>query len=167
MDQEVNSNDQIKYSLLRFYDFLVQQEFQVVFYDNEYGYLGRGFCLGLENETEGVRILFVKEVEIPQIELLIGGLSAPFDYPYKRASRRTKGDGWFRLASLFEFFIGSRLYSAKEYKTFDAIEFQSAISERVKPNLWFIVEAISNKQEMETWLDKYFDFIAARNSEQR
>jgi len=131
-------------AILRHYSFLINQGFKPSFYNDSYGYLGRGFSLGLENSNRNLRILFVKETEIPQIEVLIGTLLATFENPDERG-HLAGSKGWFRLASLIEFLIGKKTYSHSEYEKLDPVRFQAIMSERLKP----LLPAIFGKFENE------------------
>ena len=72
----------------------------------------------------------MKETEIPQIDVLIGTLLAPFENPDERG-HLAGITGWFRLASLIEFLTGKKTYSHSEYEKPDPVRFQVIISERM------------------------------------
>jgi hypothetical protein len=82
-------------AILRIYSFLLDQGFKPTFYNDTYGYLGRGFSLGLENSNRNLHILFVKEMEIPQIEVLFGTLLATFENPDERGGTWQEVRGGF------------------------------------------------------------------------
>lgn len=153
--------NKIKETLLEYYHFLLDKGFCISFYDDNYGYLGRGLCLGLENKNVGIRVMFVKETEVPQIEILIGTLFAPFDNPYARATR-LRYKGWFRLLSLMEFLLKQSFYSRKEYETLHLLEFQHLISERIRSYISVIFDSLKDERSIGTWINRYFDFIEQR-----
>lgn len=134
--------------LIQAYCFLSNYGFQEKFHDLNYGYLGKGFCLGLENDV--MHWMFWKETEFFHIEILVGTLKALFGNPYDA--------NWFRLASLIEFWSGKKIYSRAEYDALDMMRFQAILAQRIEPWMPNVVEAFK-KENIQSWLEGYFEFV--------
>jgi hypothetical protein len=159
-DKELPQKMDLKNAILASYSFLVSQGLKEAYYDDTYGYLGEGFCLGLQDD--GVRIMFVKETEAPHIEVLVGTLSAPFEDPYARG--RTRGTkGWFSLNGLMEFLTGERVYSKDEFEALDILELQARMSNRLRPLILVILDAFSSEEKVQEWVNRYFKFVEQKD----
>lgn len=152
---------QIKAEIYKYYQYLFDYfGFKETYWNGNYGYLGKGFCLGIEKEY--IRLLFVKEAEIPQVDILIGTQTASFENPDFRG-RKFETRAWFRLASIVEFFTFEKIYSQEEYKKMDIFDFQSQLSERIKPLIREVIENFEEKK-FKNWIDNYYEFVLRKNS---
>jgi hypothetical protein len=105
--------------------------------------------------------MFIKETEVPQVDILIGTNLASFERPDTRG-KRFGAKAWFRLPSLVEFFTGRELYSKNEYENLDTLDFQFQVSKRIRNIISLILEKFSDKN-IDDWTSEYYTFIMKKN----